>query len=89
MRIMNTPTADRNPIASGDTRRNRNKHIFKNLVKVCKVPILSQVIINKYLKRCKIYIMPDTIKTAPFISELMFNHFLKEQKSIWSSSEED
>ena len=24
MRIMNTPTADRNPIASGDTKRNRN-----------------------------------------------------------------
>lgn len=28
MRIMNTPTADRNPIASGDTKRNRKKHIF-------------------------------------------------------------
>lgn len=30
MRIMNTPTADRNPIASGDTKRNREGHIIKN-----------------------------------------------------------
>lgn len=30
MRIMNTPTAERNPIASGDTKRNREGHIIKN-----------------------------------------------------------
>lgn len=34
MSIMNTPTADRNPIASGDTKRKREKHILKSLVKV-------------------------------------------------------
>lgn len=46
MRIMNTPTADRNPIASGDTKRNGKKHIFK-------FTILSEIITKKYLERCK------------------------------------
>lgn len=51
MRIMNTPTADRNPIASGDTKRNRERHIQKNSlvkIKLVKVFYLSGLVINKH-----------------------------------------
>lgn len=42
MRIMNTPTADKNPIASGDTKRKR--HIQKNsLVKIKLVKVLLSI----------------------------------------------
>lgn len=44
MRIMNTPTADKNPIASGDTKRKRKTHTKKQSCKnkTCKSFIIYQ-----------------------------------------------
>lgn len=56
MRTMNTPTADRNPIASGDTKRNREGHIIKTAMYKCslqKFLYLSELVINKYYYNSK------------------------------------
>lgn len=56
MRTMNTPTADRNPIASGDTKRNIEGHIIKTVMYKCslqKFLYLSELVINKYYYNSK------------------------------------
>lgn len=85
MRIMNTPTADRNPIASGDTKRNRKKHICKKILSKFnsqKLEYLSELIVNKYYP-CAKHDMQDVTKKTPFKFEVMYNHLFKDQRSIW------